>query len=72
MANPVLQFKRGNLASLPGLQAGEPGFTVDKYDLYVGIDSNTSNNQFIGSGRFWEKGSATGSSGVKLTEARNN
>ena len=72
MANPVLQFKRGNLASLPGLQAGEPGFTVDKYDLYVGIDSTTGNNQFIGSGRFWEKGSATAASGVKLTEARNN
>ena len=55
MANPVLQFKRGNLASLPGLQAGEPGFTVDKYDLYVGIDSTTNNNQFVGSGRFWER-----------------
>ena len=72
MANPVLQFKRGNLASLPGLQAGEPGFTQDKYDLYVGIDSTTSNNQFVGSGRFWDKGSATAASGVKLTEARNN
>ena len=72
MANPVLQFKRGNLASLPGLQAGEPGFTNDKYDLYVGIDSTTTNNQFIGSGRFWEKGSATAASGVKLVEARNN
>ena len=72
MASPVLQFKRGNLASLPGLQAGEPGFTVDKYDLYVGIDSTTSNNQFVGSGRFWDKGSATAASGVKLVEARNN
>ena len=47
MASPVLQFKRGNLASLPGLQAGEPGFTADKYDLYVGIDSTTSNNQLV-------------------------
>jgi len=72
MANPVLQFKRGNLASLPGLQAGEPGFTNDKFDLYVGIDSTTTNNQFIGSGRFWQKGSATLASGVKLVEARNN
>ena len=72
MAAPVLQFKRGNLASLPGLQAGEPGFTVDKNDLYVGIDSTTLNNQFIGSGRFWEKGDATNASGVKLVEAQNN
>ena len=72
MAAPVLQFKRGNLASLPGLQAGEPGFTVDKNDLYVGIDSTTTNNQFIGSGRFWQKGDATNASGVKLVEAQNN
>ena len=72
MAAPVLQFKRGNLASLPGLQAGEPGFTVDKNDLYVGIDSTTGNNQFIGSGRFWDKGDATNASGVKLVEAQNN
>jgi len=72
MAAPVLQFKRGNLASLPGLQAGEPGFTVDKNDLYVGIDSTTNNNQFIGSGRFWDKGDATNASGVKLVEAQNN
>jgi len=72
MANPVLQFKRGNLASLPGLQAGEPGFTVDKFDLYVGIDSTTNNNQFIGSGRFWQKGTATVGSGVKLVEGTNN
>ena len=72
MAAPVLQFKRGNLASLPGLQAGEPGFTVDKNDLYVGIDSTTTNNQFIGSGRFWEKGDGTNASGVKLVEAQNN
>ena len=72
MAAPVLQFKRGNLASLPGLQAGEPGFTVDKNDLYVGIDSTTSNNQFIGSARFWSKGDATNASGVKLVEAQNN
>ena len=72
MAAPVLQFKRGNLASLPGLQAGEPGFTVDKNDLYVGIDSTTGNNQFIGSGRFWSKGDATNASGVKLVEAQNN
>ena len=72
MAAPVLQFKRGNLASLPGLQAGEPGFTVDKNDLYVGIDSTTGNNQFVGSGRFCDKGSATTGSGVKLVEAQNN
>ena len=72
MSNPVLQFKRGNLASLPGLRAGEPGFTNDKYDLYVGIDSTTTNNQFIGSSRFWTKETTTTGSGVNLVEGTNN
>ena len=72
MASPVIQFKRGNLADLPGLRAGEPGFTVDKYDLYVGIDSTTNNNQFVGSGRFWQVNTATVGSGVKLVEGSNN
>ena len=53
MAAPVLQFKRGLFSNLPALRAGEPGFTTDKYDLYVGIDSTSANNQFVGSGRFW-------------------
>jgi len=72
MASPVIQFKRGILSNLPGLRAGEPGFTTDSYDLYVGIDSTTTNNQFVGSGRFWSVGSATTASGVKLVEATDN
>ena len=58
MPAPVIQFKRGILANLPALRAGEPGFTTDTSDLYVGIDSTTNNNQFVGSGRFWSTGSA--------------
>jgi len=72
MPAPVIQFKRGILANLPALRAGEPGFTTDTSDLYVGIDSTTSNNQFVGSGRFWSTGSATVGSGVKLVEGTNN
>ena len=72
MSNPVLQFKRGNLASLPGLRAGEPGFTIDKYDLYVGIDSTTNNNQIIGSSRYWTQETTTTGSGVNLVEGTNN
>ena len=72
MSNPVLQFKRGNLASLPGLRAGEPGFTIDKYDLYVGIDSTTTNNQIIGSSRYWTQETTTTGSGVNLVEGTNN
>jgi len=72
MAAPVIQFKRGVLANLPGLRAGEPGFTTDSYDLYVGIDSTTSNNQFVGSGRYWQVNTTTVGSGVKLVEGTNN
>ena len=72
MGSPVIQFKRGNLADLPGLRAGEPGFTVDKYDLYVGIDSTTGNNQFVGSGRYWQVNTTTVGSGVKLVEGTDN
>ena len=72
MASPILKFKRGNFSNLPGLQAGEPALTVDKFDLYVGIDSTTSNNKFIGSQRFWTVETATTGSGVNLVEGSNN
>jgi len=72
MAAPVLQFKRGLLANLPGLRAGEPGFTTDSYDLYVGIDSTTTNNKFFGSHRYWTKGTETTGSGVNFVEGTNN
>ncbi len=72
MAAPVIQFKRGLLANLPGLQAGEPGFTTDSYDLYVGLTSETATNKIIGSHRFWTNSSATTGSGVNLVEGTNN
>lgn len=72
MPSPVIQFKRGLLANLPGLRAGEPGFTTDSYDLYVGIDSTTANNQFVGSGRFWSVNTSTVGSGVNLVEGTDN
>jgi len=68
MAAPVLQIKRGLFSNLPGLRAGEPGFTTDKYDLYVGIDSTSANNQFVGSGRFWTVETSSTGSGVNLVE----
>ena len=72
MASPVIQLKRGVLADLPGLRAGEPGFTTDSYDLYVGIDSTTATNQFVGSGRYWTVNSASTGSGVNLVEGTSN
>ena len=73
MAAAVLQFKRGQLANLPDLNPGEPGFTTDFHDLYVGLtDTNASSNQLIGSGRFWTKDTGTTGSGVNLVEGRDN
>jgi hypothetical protein len=72
MASPVLQFKRGLLTNLPGLRAGEPAFTTDSYELYVGIDSTTSNNKFFGSHRYWTREDTTTGSSVNLVEGSNN
>tara|TARA_A100001201_G_scaffold31401_2_gene33900 strand:- start:229 stop:1392 length:1164 start_codon:yes stop_codon:yes gene_type:complete len=72
MASPTLQFKRGLLANLPGLKAGEPGFTTDSYDLYVGIDETLANNKLVGSGRYWSVNSTSKGSGVNLVEGTSN
>ena len=72
MASPVIQFKRGLLANLPGLQVGEPGFTTDSFDLYVGLTSSTATNKIIGSGRFWTNNTASTGSGVNLVEGTSN
>ena len=72
MGAPVLQFKRGQFSNLPGLRAGEPGFTTDKFDLYVGIDSTTSSNKFFGSHRYWNRETATVGSSVRVVEGSSN
>jgi len=73
MASPVLQFKRGNAASLTfGLRAGEPAVTVDTNDFYVGIDSTLANNKFYGSSRYWTKETTSTGSGVNLVEGTSN
>ena len=69
MAAPVLKFKRGALTELPSLAIGEPGFTTDKYDLYLG---SSDGNKFVGSGRFWSTETATAGSGVRFFEATDN
>ena len=72
MGAPVLQFKRGQFSNLPGLRAGEPGFTTDKFDLYVGIDSTTNSNKFFGSHRYWNRETSTVGSSVRVVEGSNN
>ena len=72
MATPVLQFKRGAFSNLPALKAGEPGFTTDKFDLYIGLDNQLANNKFVGSHRFWTRETASAGSGVNLVEGSGN
>ena len=72
MPAPILKFKRGNLVDLPALQAGEPGFTVDKYDLFVGVNSTSNGNKIVGSARYWTRETTTAGSGVNLVEGTNN
>ena len=69
MAAPVLQFKRGLIANLPALKAGEPGFTTDNYDFYIGLDNNSANNKFFGSHRYWKKETGSSGSGINLVES---
>lgn len=68
MATPILQFKRGAFANLPGLRAGEPALTSDTFDLYVGIDSTTNGNKFFGSHNYWTRQTATTGSGIRFLE----
>jgi hypothetical protein len=72
MAAPVLQFKRGLLADLPALRAGEPGFATDSSDFYIGLTSQSVNNKFFGSARYWTKETTTTGSAVRLVEGTDN
>lgn len=61
MASPTIQFKRGLIANLPALRAGEPGFTTDTTDFYVG---GSDGNKYFGSHRYW--GKEDGSTALRL------
>ena len=68
MATPILQFKRGQFTQLPGLRAGEPGFTTDRYDLFVGLTSSLADNKFFGSHRYWDREDGTTSLKFSLVD----
>jgi hypothetical protein len=63
---PVIRVLRGLDENLPGLRLAEPAFTTDHHNLYVGIDSTTENNKFLGSHRYWRKEDSGFSSQLKL------
>ena len=65
MPTPTIQFKRGNAGiagTLPvGLKEGEPAFTLNYQDFYIGLDETVENNKFFGSSRYWLREDGTNS-----------
>jgi hypothetical protein len=57
MPAPILQIKRGAAANIgiASLRAGEPGFTTDKYDFYIGLNGIANDQKFFGSHRYWDR-----------------
>ena len=69
MAAPTLKLKRGLQSALPTLAVGEPGFTTDSYQLYVGSHAG---NKFVGGNDNFTLPTATVGGGVNLFEGTNN
>lgn len=70
MSSPVIQFKRGQAANIgiASFKAGEPGFTTDKYDFYIGVDGTAANQQFFGSSRYWEREDGSSAAQLKFVD----
>jgi hypothetical protein len=70
MPAPVLQIKRGAAANIgiASLRAGEPGFTTDKHDFYIGLDAVAANQKFFGSARYWKREDTTNAAELKLVD----
>jgi len=69
MPAPVIQFKRGSSSGITSFKAGEPAFTTDTFDFYIGLDNTLANNKFFGSHRYWTKETGSKGSGVNLVES---
>lgn len=69
MPTPVIQIKRGSINDLPALAAGEPGFTTDTSEFYIGLDGTSAGNKFIGASRYWRRESSGSGGGVNLYES---
>jgi len=70
VSSPIIQFKRGSASlissGIVSFRQGEPGFTTDKYDFYIGSDGTALGNKFFGSSRYWTREDGTKSSRVNL------
>lgn len=71
MADPVLRIRRGPSANLgiTTLRLAEPGFTTDRYELFVGTGTT---NKFLGAATYWTRETSSTGGGVNLLEATNN
>jgi len=64
MAAPTIQFKRGASSGITSFKAGEPAFTTDTFDFYIGLENTLETNKFFGSHRYWTR--ETGSAALNL------
>ena len=71
MASPTIQFKRGVQGSIGAATklAGEPIFTTDELELYVGTGST---HALVGSARYWNRETPTTGSSVRIVEGSGN
>jgi hypothetical protein len=71
-SSPVIHFKRGPstllTSGIVSFRQGEPGFTTDKYDFYIGSDGTNIGNKFFGSHRYWGRENGTTSLHFKLVD----
>lgn len=71
MATPVIQFKRGSAGiagTVPALRPGEPAFSTNNFDFFIGFDTSSSGNKFFGSHRYWDRENGTTSLGLNLVD----
>lgn len=85
MAAPVFKFKRGPAANLGSVQLnqGEPGFTTDRYEFWIGTGTTiqtgvntitgdpiySPDNKFFGSANYWSRETQSTATGLNLYEA---
>jgi len=55
MSAPIIQIKRGAYIGITSFRAGEPAFTTDTFDFFIGLDNTLENNKFFGSHRYWNR-----------------
>jgi hypothetical protein len=71
MTTPVIQFKRGSAGiagTVPALRPGEPAFSTNNFDFFIGFDTSITGNKFFGSHRYWNREDGTNSLGLNLVD----